>query len=165
MRAKFASAGWGVALAAFLAGCSATPTAPNKDEEQVRQAFVAFQEALKARDAEKLWALLDSDSQADAERAAKKVRDEYAKAAPEKRAEQEKALGLPGKELESLKGQGFLKTKRFHGKYDEIPGSKIDKIVVQGEKATVNYTEPDGDAEKLALVRQGGGWKVSVAMP
>jgi hypothetical protein len=124
-----------------------------------------LQEALKAKDADKVWSLLDADSQADAERAAKAARDAYAKAAPGERAEQEKALGLAGAELTSLKGPGFLKTRRFQGKYDEISESKIDKVVVQGEKAAVNYTEPDGDKEKLTLVREGGRWKVSLAMP
>jgi hypothetical protein len=30
---------------------------------------------------------------------------------------------------------------------------------VDGDKATVFYTEEDGDKEKLSLVRQGGKWK------
>jgi hypothetical protein len=153
----------------LLVGCTpATPkaSAPEAaDEKAVRDAVVAFQSALKAREAEKLWSLLDSESKADAERAAKAIRDAYAKATPEVKAEQEKALGLPGTELAALTGTGFLKTKRFHGKYHEVPDSTIDKVTVHGDAAKVDYTEEDGDKEKLSLVRQEGQWKLSLPMP
>jgi hypothetical protein len=151
---------------ALAAGCSSNPTAPGPNEEEsVRQAFASLQAALKARDADRVWGLLDADSRAEAERAAQAVRDAYAKVDAAGRSEQEKALGVPGAELADLKGPGFLKTKRFHGKYDEVPESKVDKVAVQGDRATVNYTEPDGDKEKLTLVRQEGQWRVSLPMP
>jgi hypothetical protein len=140
-------------------------TPQSKGEDEVREAFAAFQAALKAKDAEKLWTLLDAESQADAERAAQAVKAAYEKAGADDKAQQEKALGLSSTELSSLSGRGFLKSKRFHGKYDELPGSKIDKITIQGDSATVNYTETDGDKEKLTLVRQEGRWKVTVPMP
>jgi hypothetical protein len=163
--------GWWAAVAVLscLAGCGkpADPAAPAQGEEEVRAAFVAFQDALKAKDADKLWSLLGADNQADAERKAKGVRDAYSKADAKERAEQEKALGLAGAELKSLKGVGFLKTNRFLGynKYKEIPGSKIDKIDIKGDKAVVNYTEDDGDPEKLELIRESGKWKVVAPMP
>jgi hypothetical protein len=158
-----------IPLIVLLTGCTpATPhaSAPDgADEKAVRDIVVAFQLALQARDAEKLWSLLDSESKADAERAAKAIRDRYGKANPEERAEQEKALGLPATELAALTGTGFLKTKRFHGKYHEVPDSTIDKVTPQGDTATVNYTEADGDHEHLTLVRQEGRWKLSLPMP
>src|SRR5579859_5898735 len=40
-------------------------------EDQVRQAFGLLQKAVKARDADRIWELIDNDSQADAERAAR----------------------------------------------------------------------------------------------
>ena len=158
---------WTPVLFALLAGCSnsGTSTPPAKGEEEVREAFASLQGALKAKEADKVWSLLDADSQADAERQATAVRDAYAKADKGGREELEKEMGLPGKELESLKGAGFLKTKRFLGKYDEVPESKVEKAAVQGDKATVNFTEPDGDKEKLSFVREKGGWKVSLPMP
>jgi hypothetical protein len=153
-------------LLGLLAGCSpAKEAVVPSDDAPVREAFAAFQAALKAEDADKLWALLDSDSQADAERAAKAIQAEYHKAGPEARAEQEKSLGLVAKELDSLDGKGFLKSLRFKGKYDEVPDGKIEKVTVQGERATVAYVEPDGDHEKLTLVRQDSQWRVSVPMP
>lgn len=156
----------------MLAGCdtktggtSAPAAGTAKDEEQVRQVFLDFQSALKARDPDKVWALLDADSQAEAERAAQAIQAAYAKATAAEKAEMEKALGLDGKELAALKGPGFLKSKRFHGKYDEVPESKLEKVTVQGDAASVNYTEPDGDKEKFSLVRQEGHWKLSIPMP
>ena len=108
---------WTAALLALLAGCAGTGTpAPQaKEEEEARQVFATFQKALKARDGDKLWSMLDADHQADAERAARKVRDAYAKATPAERAEQEKALGLPVAKLEKLDGAGFLASTRFIG--------------------------------------------------
>jgi hypothetical protein len=156
-----------ILLSSLVAGCAkpAASTAAKGEDESVRQTFTALQAALKGKDADQVWDLLDTESQADAERAAKAVQEAYTKASPEAKAEQEKALGLPGAELGALAGKGFLKTKRFLGKYDEVSESKVEKVTVQGDTATVNYTEPDGDKEKLSLVRQGGRWKVSLPMP
>ena len=150
----------------FTLGCSkTTDIAAGSVEGPVRESFAALQAALRARDEDKLWKVLDSDSRDEAERAAKAVQAAYAKADPAEKAEQEKALGLPGAELAGLTGAGFLKSKRFHGKYEELSESKIDMVTLQGDKATVAYTEPDGDKEKLSLIRQDGQWKVSLPMP
>jgi hypothetical protein len=157
-----------VLLCLFLAFACTKPTGQSSsanEEKAVEDTFKAFQGALKARDADKLWSLMDSDSREDAERAAKTIREAYAKAGPEQKAEQEKALGVPGAELAALTGVGFLKTKRFHGKYHEVPGSTINEVTVQGNAAKVAYTEEDGDKETLNLVRLQGRWKLSVKMP
>jgi hypothetical protein len=155
-----------IGCALLVLGCSKTTDVSSGGEEgRARETFIALQAALKAHDADKLWKLLDSESQDDAERAAKAVQAAYAKADANEKSEQEKALGVPGEQLAALNGSGFLKTKRFHGKYDELSESKIDQVTVQGDKATVAYTEPDGDKEKASLVRQGGQWKVSLSMP
>ncbi len=158
-----------VLLAAALvlvSGCpNPTGTPAGKDEDEVRAAFTAFQAALKARDADKLWSQLDSESQADAERAAKAAKAAYEAASGDEKAQQEKALGLSAAEISALTGKGFLRTKRFQGKYDEVPESKLDKVSVQGNTATVNYVEPDGDKEKFTLVRQDGRWALVVPMP
>jgi hypothetical protein len=37
-------------------------------------------------------------------------------------------------------------------------------VVIQGNKATVNYTEEDGDKEKLRFVKEGENWKVTAPM-
>jgi hypothetical protein len=153
-------------LLALAAGVALTAARlPAAEEDKVRETFTALQAALKAKDAGKVWKLLDRESQAAAERTARVVKAAYAKANDEKKAKLEKALGLSGAELGKLTGEGFLKTKRFLGKYDEIADSKIDKIAVVEDRATVNYTEADGDKEKLRLNRQDGVWKVSLPMP
>jgi hypothetical protein len=135
------------------------------EEKGVRAAFTAFAEAVKAKDAAKIWKLLDKESQAAAGRAAKSVQATYRSANVDDKKKLEKALGLGGDELAKLTGEGFLQTKGFHGKYHEVPGSKIDKITIQRNRATVYYVEEDGDKEKLRLVQQGGEWKVSALMP
>jgi hypothetical protein len=158
-------------LALFLAACgcskSDTPPAASAEEEAVKKAFIDFQEAMKARDGGKIFGLLDAESQADAERAAQSVKDAYSKAAPAEKDETEKNLGLTAAELGALDAKGFLKSKRFLGykNYHEIPDSKFEKATVQGEKATLHYIEQDGDHEKLSYVKQGGAWKVSMAIP
>ncbi|HLJ95637.1 MAG TPA: hypothetical protein VKU02_20845 [Gemmataceae bacterium] len=155
----------GLVICGALGCAKPTNVSPDGSEAPVRETFTAVQTALKARDADQLWKLLDHESQADAERAAKAVQGNYAKADAQEKSAQAKALGLPAEQLAGLDGMGFLKTKRFHGKYDELSESKIDKVTVQGDKATVAYTEPDGDKEKINLVRQDGQWKISLPMP
>jgi hypothetical protein len=167
IRALFLAGGTALALACF-AGCKsneAAQTSGGNEEKQVRETFDSFQKALKSKDADKIWALIDKDSQADAEREAKGVREAFAKLDDTAKKAQEKELGLTGAELAALKGPGFLKTRRFLGKYDEVPGSKTDKIEVKGDKAVVNYVETDGDKEKFSLVREEGKWKLTVPMP
>ena len=127
-------------LLVVAAGCTPTPPTEGKEEKPVRDAFTAFQEALKSHDGDKLWSLLDADSQTGAERAGK-------------------ALNLSGKD--------FVKSDQFCGQkpLNEVPEGKLTKVTVQGDKATVNYDEADGDHEKLKMVREGGQWKVSAPMP
>src|SRR5260370_1887651 len=104
--------------AAFAFGCSkTTDLPPNSEEGRVREAFTALQSSLKARDADQLWKLLDSESQADAERAAQAVQAAYAKADAKEKSEQDKALGLPGDQLAGLTALGFLKPKPFPATY------------------------------------------------
>src|SRR5207302_6131091 len=121
-----------VALAGTLVlGCSGPPAptpkaAPASNEEaRVRECFEELQAALKAGDADKLWALLDPKSQADAEVAAKLAHTAYAAASPEEQAKMQKDLGLSGPELLALSGKTYLKTERFRGKFHEVPESKI----------------------------------------
>jgi hypothetical protein len=159
--------GWAGLLGAAVAlGCAKTTDLPRTDEEgAVRLQFAELQAALQSRDADKLWMLLDNRSRADAERAAKAIQTAYAKASREEKAEQEKILGLSGAELAGLTGKSFLKTKRFQDRYQEVRDSKIDKVEVQGDSATVHYLDPEGEREKAILVRQDGSWKVWLTMP
>lgn len=137
----------------------------SQGDTEVRQAWQTLQTAIKAKDAEKIWVLLDDDSHTDADRVAKSLADDYAKAAALQKTEQEKKLGLTAAEFSNMSGKTFLKSKRFMGKYDELGESKLDSVTVQGNKATIAYTEADGDKEKLTLNKQGNDWKVSLPMP
>lgn len=131
----------------------------------MREKFAQLQSAMKNGDADKLWSLLDARSRADAEKIAKDIQTTYNKAEIEEKAKHEEVLGLKGTELAELNGKGFLKTKRFQKRYDEVPEGKIDKVVIQGDSATIYFLEPDGDKEKAILVRQDGQWKVWLTMP
>jgi hypothetical protein len=148
-------------------GCSSKPSErPAVDEENaVREKFTELQSTLKTGDVEKLWALLDTRSRADAERSAKNIQSAYNQAGAEEKAKQEESLGLSGTELTGLTGKGFLKTKRFQTKYHEAAEGKIDKITIQGDSATLYYLDDEGDKEKAILVRQDGQWKVWLTMP
>jgi hypothetical protein len=159
-------------LLMFALGCTSQPAArpvdqpPSADEEKaVRAQFVALQSAIEKQDADKVWTLLDAKSHADAERIAAAIQTAHAKASDAEKAKQEEALGLTGGEIAKLTGTGYLKSKRFQKKYHELPESKIEKVVVQGENATVHYVEPDDDHEKLIFIRRDGRWKAWLAMP
>jgi hypothetical protein len=154
-------------LVLLFGGCTTTVTEPLATDEEpvVRAKFEELQSAVKNHAAERVWQLLDKKSQTDAERVATDMRTAYAKANPEQKAQLEKTLALSVTDISDLTGVGFLNSQRFQGKYQELPDSKIDKVVVQGENATVYYIEPDGDHEKLILVRQNGQWKIWLAIP
>jgi hypothetical protein len=154
-----------MALAAAVLVTPIARSVPQQLEDEVRQAFAALQGAIKAKDASKIWDLLDGDTHTDAQKAAKKVKAAYQKASDQEKAEQEKNLGLSAAEMGKLDGPLLIKSKRFLGKYDEIPDSKITGVAVQGDRATLNYLEPDGDKEKVAYTRQSGKWKVALPLP
>jgi hypothetical protein len=158
--------GWPLLLLALAAGCtgstSSTPS-PSQDEAKVRAAFEDVQKALKAKDADKLWGLLDSTSQKDADRAAKAWQDKLAKAEPD---QIKKDLGISADELPKLTGKSFLKTEAFFEKeIDELAQStKIDNIKIEGDKATVFYKDPKGETDKVTFTRQDGQWRVHLDM-
>ena len=153
---------WG-AFVLMLAAASVLPALAGEDD--IRRAFKEFQGAIKARDPHKIWELLDNDSQADANRAALAVQAAFGKADDKTKAEFAKKYGLSAKELGEMTGKLFLKSNRFHGKYYEIPDSKIDSIKVKGDTARLIYLEEDGDKDKLTLVKQKGQWRFVVPMP
>jgi hypothetical protein len=162
------------AVVLLIAGCSGGAKrtdedtgAKRTDEDRVRQTFIAFQNALKARDADNVWALLDSDSQAEAKRACEAVQARYVEADAKRKKELEESTGLSAAELTGPpSGVLFVKTKLFYEKYDEVPGSQIlDVPLISGDTATVRYREADGDEEELSLTHQQGEWKVSIKMP
>jgi hypothetical protein len=161
----------GLLCLAIALGCSPRTTEPPaatqaaNEEGPVREKFAELQSAIKSQDTEKLWALLDARSRSDAERTAKDMQAAYKQASSEKKAKQEETLGLSGKELADLTGQGVLKTKRFQKKHHEIPDGVIDRVAIQGDSATLYYHEPDGDNEKAIFVRQDGQWKAWLTMP
>jgi hypothetical protein len=156
-----------VVLAALASSMltQSTQSAQGKGEDDVKAAFVQLQSAFKAKDAAKVWAMLDSDTQADADKTAKKVKLAYKKFNDTEKAEYTKNLGLTADEFARLDGQLLVKSKRFMGKYDEIGDCKITSITVQGDTAVVNYTEADGDKEKVNYTKQAGKWKVALPMP
>jgi hypothetical protein len=150
-------------LLVAAAGCSASK---GDEEERVREAFSAFQSAVNDRDGDKLWALLDKDSQGQAERAARTLRENHGRADAAGKEKQAKILDVPSDQMASLTGAGFLKTQVFYQKYHEVPGSTITRVAIEGDRATVYYREADGDNEQFSLTRgPDGRWRASVAMP
>jgi hypothetical protein len=157
----------GLVAAVLGAGCAGNPgpAGPSAvdEEKQVRGRFEELQAAVKASDADKVWGMLSSKSQADAEREARKVQTAYASA--EEKTRQEQALGLTAAEVNALEGKGLLRSKPFQRKHHELPESTVEKVVVDTDTATVHFLEPDGDHEKMHLLREDGQWKVWLAMP
>ena len=90
----------GLFLVALAVGCSSSPASrpavarPSAGEDaEVRKRFAELEEAVKLKDADKLWALLSTKSQDDTERIAKGVSETYVKAgADEKKTQPSYAL-------------------------------------------------------------------------
>src|SRR5262249_1869299 len=131
----------------------------------VRKTFAELQAAVKAKDADKLWALLSTKSREDAERVAKTVREAYAKSDASEKGKQEKVTGLSGTELKELTGKGYLRSEAFQRRYHDLPGSTVERLVVTGDNATVYYLETDGDKEKCIFLRQDGRWLAWISIP
>jgi hypothetical protein len=151
--------------APLLTLCLLTPTSVRADDEaDVKKVFADLQKALKAKDAEQIWPLLDAATQKTAEREAETIKTGYLKTAAKDRPKLEKALGMSADELSKLTGKTYLKSKKFLGKNNEVADGKVTRVAVDGDKATVFYTEEDGDKVKMELVRQDGKWKVVMAV-
>jgi hypothetical protein len=151
----------------LTAGCGSPSLEKGADEEgQFREAFAAYQQALRARDADKLWDLLGADARAAADRTAGRLRDEFAFADAATRARLAASLGLSEDRAAAITGKEYLTTRRFAGTspQDEIPNSKFAGVTIRAEKATVEYVEPDDDRMELHFVREGERWKISPAV-
>lgn len=158
MRMKLLSVG--IVIAVCLIGC--TSDNAKKSEEQVKEAFKALQTAIKEKDADKTWNLLDKDSQSDAEREAEASKEAYGKLADKDKADYEKRLNLTDKELADMTGKLYVKSELFYKKHHEIPGSKVDKVSVTGETGILYSIEEDGDKVNFPVVRDKGQWKFSL---
>jgi hypothetical protein len=115
----------------------------SQDEKEVRATFAAFKEAMKARDGDRIWDLLDEESRAAAEQAARIHKK-------------------GGTAKEFLRDDLFLGQPQLR----EVPAGEIIRVSLQGKKATVFYSEPgDDDEERLIMVHEKGQWTVSPPMP
>jgi hypothetical protein len=150
----------------LLAGCSpAAKTSAGGEEDAVRAVVADLQKAIRDKDGDALWNLLDADTQSDAERQARRARDDYARADDHGKKEMVRRSGLDGAVLAELDERSYFRSRGFAGKYGELPDSKVTRVTVTGDKATVEYVEPDEDREELRLVKADGRWKVALALP
>src|SRR5207249_6617865 len=109
----------------------------------IKQAFSSLQVAIKAKDVDKIWGLLAKDTQGDVEREGKVVKEAFAKLAESDKAAYEKKVGLTAKEMTEMTGKLYVKSSIFFsGEIAEMPDSKLEKITVTGDSATVKYKEP-----------------------
>lgn len=166
---QFRGCTWlGLLLLGIATGCASKPPEDpaSKDEPVLRQRFAELQNAIKNGETDKLWKILDSRSQAEAEKTAQAIRAAYTSAGPEQKAKQEAALGVSAADLADMTGKTILSSKPFQkSKYHELPDSKIERVVGTGDDATIYYLETDGDREKLIWTKQDGNWHVWLAMP
>jgi hypothetical protein len=104
------------------------------DEKAVGEAFAALQRAVEKHDADDVLALFDEESRARLEREAKDK----------------------SKSTRDLVKDDLLPEHP----YDEYPEGKLTGVTVEGDTATAEVKEPDGDRYPLTFVREGGRWKV-----
>jgi hypothetical protein len=159
----------GLLLLVLLAGCPSTPSESAKKnadpEAAIRQVFADFQGGLKAHDGAKLWDVLAEDSRQDADRKAKEIKSDFAKADEQQQAELAKKFALTAGDLRNIDGKGYLKTQQFFGLYHEVPDSNLKSVSVSGEKASLKFIEEDGDEVTMKLQQEQGHWKLIVEMP
>ena len=163
---------WAAFVAVLAAGCTGS-TSKTKDADadpEIRKAFTKLQTAVKSRSGEKIWEFLDSDSQQDADRVAKAVRESFAKADPAKKQELVKKVGLSEEKFEELNGRTILESELFYrfDEHDELADVKgLEKIDVKGNTAKVSFKDPDNEEKMMSMKmqREEGHWRFQVAMP
>jgi len=147
-----------------MMGCSQNksnlaPKTTSEAEGAVEQAFTRLQADIAALQEKKrrvddpIWDLLGPESQADAEREAKVVKAAYAKLAEKDKGNLEKKLALSAKELGNMDGKHYVKSQPFLANYQKVPESKVSKITVTGEKATLEFVQPDKTSVTVNLTR------------
>jgi hypothetical protein len=156
-------------FAGCLIGCNRTTTekkseaGAKKPEDEIKQAFTDLQAAIKARDVEKIWDLIDKDTRDDTENKAKRIKEAYGKLANKDKADFEKKFApLTSKEIAECSGKLYVKSPAFYlGETDEMPDSKFEKVEVKGETAMLHYREKEGKGgkEERKVVRENGQWK------
>ena len=71
--------------------------------------------------------------------------------------------------IEKVSSKDWKRFERFLSSAKELEelaeSKKIENVKVEGEQATVEYVEPNGEKEKLKFVRQEGQWKVRLPVP
>lgn len=152
------------------AGCrESAERAREREEDEVRETFAAVQDAIQATregNSDKVWGLLAADSKKAAERRAKRIRDDYAKASDELKAEyQDRLHNVSPAELAKLNGKSYLKTGAFYARWWEVPGSTIDRVTVKGDRATVWYLESESAPTQMEFIKEEGEWKVALNIP
>jgi hypothetical protein len=164
-------------IVAGFVGCGTGPSDPAADksseagrkkfEAEVTKAFADLQAAAQAKDADKLWDLIDKTTQDNAEAEAKRVKQVYANLAANDKMGYEKKLGLSAQELAEPSGKLYLKSIPFYSQaLAKIPGSTIDKLEHTAvQTAIVYYGQPGGSVSKLDLFHQHSGWKFVVPVP
>jgi hypothetical protein len=133
------TAAWVLALLVVSsAGCPSPTGRPtetrNEDEKAVRESFATLQQAVEKHEPDAVLALFDEESRARLERAAKDK----------------------SKSARDLVKDDLLPEHP----YDEYPEGKVTRVTVQGDTATAEIKEPDGDEYRLTFVREAGRWKV-----
>jgi hypothetical protein len=129
-------------------------------ENEIKDQWKELQTAIKGKDAAKIWPLASIKTQEAAEKIGKGIQEKYAKLDDAGKDKLAKAVGLPKDVLAKMSGQDYFKTAAFYEKYGEIDDSKIDKIVVKGDKATLHYEESDKDKRTLNFVLQDKKWRI-----
>jgi hypothetical protein len=124
-----------------------------------------LQKAVKEENIDAVWDLLDPDTQEDAEEQAKKAQELYASGDALLRKDLEKRHEFKAGDFANLNGRNYVRSKLFWEEIEDLPASRIRGVSVDGDKAEVAYTEPDGKDETLELTRVDGKWKVVVDVP
>lgn len=147
-----------VVVAGFLflaAGCS-------KDSEPSK-AFIAFNDALIAKEWETVWDMLSSRTQgAFAEEGYKRMREVIEAMPPELRKKKVEGLELTHDQLYDMKPKQFFlfimkKTEASQAFVKAAVKPEIKKAEVEGDKATLFLK---GKNEYVCLIKEDGKWKI-----
>jgi hypothetical protein len=156
---------WKVRLPGLPRPVLASGNQPAGEDEAVWKVVQALQRAVKEKDYDAVWSLLDEDTRKKAEEVAKKVKEQYVSGDAGVRSELSERHGFTtGSEFERLDGRGYVHSKVFWYEIEDLPDSTFKTPAeIDGTEATVRYTEKgETKEEQLTLIKEEGKWKVEV---
>ncbi|MEK7469769.1 MAG: hypothetical protein AAB074_20565 [Planctomycetota bacterium] len=171
-----------VLVVAVLAGCgkdesssssggssSGGSSSPGSSQKTPEEAFKDMQARILAKDGKGLWNFICEKSRKKMTESdeAKKGMDQLKAMPDEQLAEVVKTWGVTPAELKKMSNEEIMilnmnNMTKEEEEQKKARETKWKEVKIDGDKAVATTIEPDGKEEIVALVKEGGTWKIDI---